>query len=198
MTNTNGRLGFKALAESAFAFLRDRFGFRIESSEDTRLVFQGNGVFVAVFHGRSSFELGIEIGRTNVPGERFNWTEVLEVVAPEAAETARFQTSDTVGLARGLQHFSGLLALHGAHLLRNEPGSFDSLREPIRRARQAYTDRRKFGAIKNRAQRAWQEKAWDEACTLYRSIRGELTEIESKRLEFLEKRLSTQNSDDDS
>src|SRR5262245_56371958 len=54
-------LGFARAAEEAFRFLSDH-GFRLQGSDVTILRYVSEGVFLNVYQGRSSYELGVEVG----------------------------------------------------------------------------------------------------------------------------------------
>jgi hypothetical protein len=56
------RLAFKDAVMSGFRFFDD-LGFRPAKQEMTFVRYESADVFVNVYHGRASFELGVEIGK---------------------------------------------------------------------------------------------------------------------------------------
>jgi hypothetical protein len=56
------RLGFAATVSEEFCFLRS-LGFELVELSDTFARYESDRRCVRVFHGRSSYELGVEIGR---------------------------------------------------------------------------------------------------------------------------------------
>lgn len=57
------QLRFEEAAISAFAFLTsERYGFRCVVSESTIVRYESDTVGVTIYHGRSSYEIGCEIG----------------------------------------------------------------------------------------------------------------------------------------
>lgn len=184
MTESDGN--FVYLAKRAFFFL-NAFGLQLKNCKESRLLYEGNGISVEVCYWRSHYELGVKISR-EASGESYGLAEILEVVAPETARNAGYQCRNTTGLEKGLQVLADLLRKHCASLLRNDPESFDRIRGPIQVSRQKYTDRYRFGAIRNRAQKAWEDKDWEQSEELYSSMEDDLTEIEGRRLVYLRKK----------
>jgi hypothetical protein len=60
------QLGFKDAVLSSFDFLR-AYGLKPIKEEVTFVRYESNSVFVNVYHGRGSFEIGVEIGRLDRP-----------------------------------------------------------------------------------------------------------------------------------
>jgi hypothetical protein len=56
------RFGFVEAIRSAFSFLSDR-DFEMRSAGPTFVRYESPAAFVNVFHGRGSYELGVEVGR---------------------------------------------------------------------------------------------------------------------------------------
>lgn len=74
------RLGFEAAVVENFAFLKEA-GFECVRRECTFVRYESKRVFVNVYHGRGSFELGVE-------GNRRYWHEFNLRVQREKAEKA--------------------------------------------------------------------------------------------------------------
>lgn len=81
------RLGFVRVVREAFAFLEDA-GFAVVSEKPTFVRYESPTAFVNVFHGRGSYELGVEFGR---------WVEVDD----ERVEQ-KFPLADVIALTRDL------------------------------------------------------------------------------------------------
>lgn len=95
-----GRLGFVALVMKHFAFLL-RLGFAVVRREETFVRFERDTVFVNVYHGRSSYQVGLELGRIQ-EGDTYSLYEVLSAVAPGDIQRARCQATDPAVLERCL------------------------------------------------------------------------------------------------
>lgn len=71
-----GKLGFRESALASFRFLVD-LGFRPVEEELTLVRYESPTVFVNIYHGRASFELGVEIGVLDEPSEKVTLYDVL-------------------------------------------------------------------------------------------------------------------------
>src|SRR5687767_11892121 len=56
------RLGFKEAVLANFGFLQ-QIGFKPVTEDVTFVRYESKTVFVNVYHGRASFEIGVEVGR---------------------------------------------------------------------------------------------------------------------------------------
>ena len=70
------KLGFREAVLSSFKFLND-VGFRPVEQEMTLVRYESPEVFVNVYHGRASFELGVEIGRLKEPNDKLTLYDIV-------------------------------------------------------------------------------------------------------------------------
>lgn len=178
-----GRLGFIELALRAFTFLL-RTGFSVVRREPTRLVFESDEVFVNVYHGRSSYQVGLEIGRLE-DGDKYSLHEILAAVAPTEEERARCQTSDPEVLGRCLSSIADVVARTCGSLLAGDAGAFENLGAAVAPRRKAVTLDAEFGAILDRADQAWEAKELGRAQELYQKAMPALDETRRRRLTYL-------------
>jgi hypothetical protein len=178
-----GRLGFIELALSAFAFLL-RIGFEVVRREPTRLVFESPEVFVNVYHGRSSYQVGLEIGRLEA-GDKYSLHELLAAVAPPEVAKARCQTTDPEVLKCCLSGIANVVARTCGSLLAGDAGAFEALRVAVAPRRKAVTLEAEFGAILDRADQAWETKDLGRAREFYERARPALDETRRRRLTYL-------------
>ena len=178
-----GRLGFIELALSSFAFLL-RIGFDLVRREPTRLVFESPVVFVNVYHGRSSYQVGLEIGRLEA-GDKYSLHELLAAVAPSEVERARCQTSDPEVLERCLASIAAIVARTCGSLLAGDADAFEDLRVAVAPRRKAVTLEAQFGAVVHRADQAWEAKDLGRAEELYQRAEPALDETRRRRLRYL-------------
>src|SRR2546427_6337083 len=65
------QLGFTEAVLSAFDFLEREYDFHVVNAEPTIVTYESPRVFVNIYHGRASYELGFEIGRlVGLAGQR--------------------------------------------------------------------------------------------------------------------------------
>lgn len=184
---SEGRLGFVDLALEAFAFLLEK-GFAVARRDETLLRFESSDVFVNVYHGRSSYQVGLELGRLQ-EGDLYSLHEVLTAVAPEEVQRARCQTTDREILARCLQAIAEVVEQRCRRLLAGDSIAFEELRSAVAPRRRALTLQAQFGPIMDRADRAWEAKDLRAAMDLYEQATPALDKKRVRRLQFLRERL---------
>lgn len=173
---------FADAAAKAFAFLL-QMGFTLTRQEAKSLRYEGGGVFVLVFHGRSSHLVGLELGR--IDGYRYSLFEVLSAMAPSAVERARRQTNDPAALEQYLKDIAETMQSDCVQLLRADPQVFEKLETAVRPMRQAATLQAQFGATLDQADQAWEGKDYRRAAALYQEAAQALDEMRRRRLEYL-------------
>ena len=132
MNSEREKLGFAATAEDAFRFLVQDFDFRMVSRAPTLVRYESQAVFVNIYHGRSSYEIGIEVGpRATVPGEaeeRFMLADILETCGEPGG--AAFRQAETVEeVSRYLYELAELAKKYGVAAFRGEKEFYLQLRE---------------------------------------------------------------------
>jgi len=65
------RLGFDLRVCQELAFLIEEWGFRLVTQTTTFVRFESRRLFIQVFHGRISYEVGVEFGWTDRPDDPF-------------------------------------------------------------------------------------------------------------------------------
>lgn len=181
------RLDFVDLALKAFGFLLDG-GFSVARRDETLLRFESSDVFVNVYHGRSSYEVGLELGRLQ-EGEMYSLHEVLTAVAPGEVQRARCQTTDREMLARCLDVIAEKVEQRCQLLLAGDSIAFEKLRSAVAPQRKAITLEAQFGAIVDRADRAWEAEDLHAAMNLYEQAIPALDRKGARRLQYLRERL---------
>jgi hypothetical protein len=181
-----GRLGFVDLVLKTFSFLRG-LGFEVGRRETTLVRFESGTMFVNVYHGRSSYQVGLELGRI-AEGEMYSLHEILRSFAPAEVEVALCQTTDPVVLERCLATMAWIVEKNCGSLLAGDRGAFKRLDSVTARSRRSATIQAQFGAIVDRADRAWENKDFALAAELYEKASPALDETRMRRLAFLRSR----------
>lgn len=180
------QLGFVAAALRAFAFL-EHLGFAVVRREPTLIRFESESVFINVYHGRSSYQVGLELGRLQ-RGELYSLHEVLGGMAPNDLDRARCQTADPATLARCLTSIADTVERNCQLLLVGNDRAFERLDSVVAPMRKSTTLQAKFGAILDRADKAWDQKNLSEAASLYERAAPALDEMRRRRLKYLRSR----------
>lgn len=180
-----GRLGFVELVLSTFAFLL-RLGFVVARREGTLVRFEKDNVFVNVYHGRASYQVGLELGRVR-DGDMYSLHELFRALAPSDIEQARCQTTDPEVLRQCLASIAATIERHCGALLAGNASAFDEVDAAVAPLRKAATLQAQYGAIIDRADKAWESKDFGKAADLYEKSAPALDETRARRLEYLRK-----------
>ncbi len=183
-----GRLGFVTFVLSALDFLVDR-GFRVVRIEETLVRFESETVYIQIFHGRYSFTLGVELGRLSVADEIFTLADAVDALCPSRSKEAQFQASNKEALGRGVSIFADLIRDCCTEVLNADSEAFKRVDDLTSKERRAATLIAQYGATRDKAVRAWEEKDYPEAYRLYSEMHEALTIPEKRRLEYLRSRL---------
>ena len=81
LSKAREQFGFPEAVLASFRFLVEDFGFSVVEHEPTYVRFESREVFVNLYHGRGSYELGVEIGERlkgdNTPERSFTLREII-------------------------------------------------------------------------------------------------------------------------
>jgi hypothetical protein len=195
------RLRFVEAVRAGFGFLEQR-GFEVVLELSTLVRYESDLVFVVVFHGRGSYELGVEIGhRVEVDGqlveEKFALADVVSLAVPlEESGFRSFATTDTEQLPGFLAQLAGWTERYGGPALRDEPGVFVQLRAAGVKRSEAMQDEWAATRLRDAADAAWRTKDYSRVVDAYREMISELRSVEMRpselaRLRFAEGHLDT-------
>jgi hypothetical protein len=178
-------LRFADTATSLFSFLK-KSGFS-ELEVLPTLVRYGNGSLeIRVYHGRRSFEIGVEI---DFSGTSYSLSEVIRTTDPAVAETLRNPIASTEeGVRHGLQEVSSLLQTYGAPAYAGNARFFEGLERQRQAWFENYADDTLASQLRPKAEEAFRRGDYVKAAELYGRIRSRLTPAEMKKLSLAERR----------
>jgi len=180
-------LEFSEVAQDTFHFLLDR-GFRLRNSEVTIVRYASERVFVNVSHGRSSYEIGIEIGLMSLElgdAHGYSMSELIRLNNHEEAERFRNFMATTPGEVKvGVERLAEQLLKYGDRALRGDETFFDELERHRQEWASNFANDVAYRQVSPKAAEAFRQQEYRKAAELYESVRGELTPAELKKLEY--------------
>lgn len=183
------QLGFAAAAKSAFAFLLSH-GFRVVDEQITWVRYESNILFVNVYHGRSSYELGLEVGVLQIEQPEVGYPMSALLQLDDAAEAARYLDRTAItkgGVQAGLSDLSEKARALGLPERARDRDFFTTLARQRRERVEAYH----FDAVAARtrpaAEDAFRKKNYALAADLYDGMWHRLSPTEEKKLAYARK-----------
>ncbi len=184
-------LGFVEVVEAAFEFLERDFGLRLVRAEPTFVRYEGDLRFVNVFHGRASYELGVEIGHwVELDGERVEERFGLRHAVilsrdPEEVGFRAFTASDSATVARFVPQLAEWAReFIGPVIVASDDAVFDRMRGQATRESQLYQQEGRAAILRRQAEAAWQDHDFDRVVLAYRELLDELPLVQLKRSEL--------------
>src|SRR5690349_15884302 len=170
------RLGFVEEVLAAFDFLTSEYGFRIVEVEVTFVRYETAEVFVNIYHGRSSYELGVEVGcfagmidsfeRKFWIGDFIDWAG------------ARGETNFTFAMASSpekvkywMPRLAALVRKYAGKALSGDALTFAQLLEVQTRVAHEYWKEHDLRRLKEEVHTAWQAKNYAKVVELYEPVR---------------------------
>jgi len=185
-------LRFADAAEKHFAFLEAQ-GFQRTQSEPAFVRFESSTLFINIYHGRKSFEIGAELGRRgNAEDEKqpYPMSALLGVAGvPTAKDYRDYATHTPDGVNEGLGKLAELFRDHVCRNLQNA-----RLFQLLKEQRQAWASDFADGVNLRKARRkldaAWHAKNYAKVVELLEPLRTDLTSTELKKLEYAKKEIA--------
>lgn len=197
------QLRFEEAVLSAFAFLTaPSHAFRCVTSESTIVRYESTDVFVTIYHGRSSYELGCEIGLLTGQGdaglgkggdedpleEGFTIWEIARLEgAPGIDERTFLQASTAERVERLVPQLAELVRTYAPRALRGDAAYYASLSQARTSWFENYMTDSRLKRARADVARAWQSKNYAEVVRLLEPLSDELTPAEYKKLEYARK-----------
>lgn len=182
-------LGFLPRVLEEFAFLSSDLGFRLTQQSDTRVRYETDRRFVNVYHGRSSYELGVELGRwMQVEGETreeiFPLRNLLALDHDLSELGYSGLTATTPTLVRKfVQRLAVWTRTFATNPLTDGDAIFDRARERNAAWSQSYLEGIRASRLRARADEAWHRKDFAVVVDAYEEIASELSTVALKESE---------------
>lgn len=179
--STREPLDFDRVVKEQFSFLSN-FGFVVVDATPTLVRFIGPALELNVYHGRQSYEIGLEIGREE---QMFSLAELIRASdAVVARQYRKFATSNAAGVIAGVKQLAELTLRYGERALRDDPRFFELLERNRQTASKEYELEVRAQQTRLKANAAFKQRRYAEAAELYESILETLSESERKKLKI--------------
>jgi len=185
------QLGFKEEVLSNFRFLSS-YGLKPVQEEVTFVRYQSDAVFVNVYHGRASFEIGVEVGRLD-RREKYGLGYIVSWAGKQAWEAegfgrgTMFQVSSREGVENIVPRVAQLVKRYGEPFLAGGDAFYEELQKANELASVAFEREQTVTRIRKEADAAWLSREFARVAELLGPIQADLTEIEGKRLAYAAK-----------
>jgi hypothetical protein len=175
--------------------LVSEYGFRSVRTEATFVRFESEAVFVNVYHGRASYELGVEIGQpqkvTGLPAER-RFTLYEFVVLNNAEKVSGYtyyQVSRPELMGEFVNRLADLTKRYCGLALMGGPEIFEKVAQVRSRLSAQLMKEMALEGVRPQVDEAWRAKNFKRVIDLYESIEPHLTEAERKKLTYARRHL---------
>ena len=151
------KLGFKEAVSANFKFLR-KFGFHRARAEATFIRYETvrfltkKRLFVNVYHGRGSYEMGVQIGPIDHEEQAVTVAEIVRAAGAEEIEGFGQHTMFQVSSRKAVQEFvpklAQLVRKYGEPFLRGNIDAYRVATENSRRASARYLREMELGRVR--------------------------------------------------
>lgn len=180
-------LGFSGAAEAAFHFLSN-YGFRLHSSDVTILRYVSERVFLNVYHGRSSYELGVEVGLLQArdgSNRGYPLGAFVGLTDSEAAASLRYFMATTPEEMRvGLERLAAQVKQYVQRALVGDETVFGELRQQQEERSKKYAAEVLADQVRPKAEEAFRARDYERVAELLSRIEDQLTPVERRKLEY--------------
>lgn len=186
-------MGFEEAVLRSFAFLQLELGFKLIESGPTCVNYTNpNGLSVRISHGRSSFQVRLEVARPAADGK----LEVLDAIDfGTSADPPReyfFQASTPEAVKNSVQKLALLLSETGRAVLRGDLFAFKRVRDQQLRNSKEVQLKWALADARLAAAQAWREGDFDAFVSALDPLKEDLSSTELKKLAYAETHRSKQ------
>lgn len=179
------KLNFSDAVIRNFSYLRE-FGFNVVELLPTLVRYQNGDIEVAVFHGRQSFEIGVDVFRRGV---KYALSELMRIADPAAeADYRPFAATTPQGISDGLKYVAQLFRRFSERSLKGDAAYFAELDRQRSQWAKDYAMDVLADQLRPKADAAFRSGDYRQAAALYESIKSRLSDVEFKKLALAKSR----------
>jgi hypothetical protein len=180
---------FAETVEEAFSFL-ELHGFKRIKSEPTFVRFATQRIRLDVYHGRQSFEVGLEIASLEAGSDdkSYSMSEIIRLVEPSKADEYRnYAAQSAAEVGEGVRRLAARVRRYVDAGVLDNPRFFRLLQENREKWAQNYAREVNLTQVRRQLEIAWHAKDYPKVVTLLHPLRATLTPTELQKLEYAEK-----------
>jgi hypothetical protein len=182
-------LRFPEEVKERFAFLK-ALGFCDVLVEVSLVRYEAPTMGINVFHGRRSYEIGLEIESMQVPIESYSISEILRLVDIKGAENYRNFMAHTVeGVAEGVHRLAILLRECIDAGIFSDKQFFPRLKLQQDTLTKDYWFKMEFKQARHESESAWAKKDFGKVVQILSPLQEHLNPSDLKKLEYAKKHL---------
>jgi hypothetical protein len=195
MTGIREQFNFPETVLMFFRFLIEDFGFAVIKQDSTLVRFESGDVFVNIYHGRASYEVGIEIGelRSNTGLPEFGYTlgEIISASDPEAGAAYRADhITEPELIEKYVSKISELVKNFAPLALVGNKDFFKRVSDLQARKSNKYLKNLELNRVRSEVEIAWRNKNYKQVVELFEPVAGDLTTSEIKKFDYAKRKLA--------
>ena len=183
-------LRFPELVQKHFVFLEPH-GFHCVRSKTTFVRFESSLLFLNIYHGRSSFEIGLELGRLGKDEDERQPYPMSALLGVAGVPTAREYRDYAARTPRGVDiGISTLANKFQEYIVSNFQNKefFRLLKKQREIWNNDFAHEVNLRQVRRKLDAAWRTKDYEKVVELLEPLRAELTPVELKKLEYAKKK----------
>jgi hypothetical protein len=188
------QLGFTPEVLSVFHFLTQDYDFKCVKTDITFVRYESGSIFVNIYHGRRSYELGVEIGKLeknpNVQEISYTIGEIMDFVGVRKdLKFTFFQSSNKDQIKILVRKLAEYVKSYAGPILNGDLKILEKVQILQKEKSDAYIKEMNLRHIREIADVAWKQKDYVKFLGLYSPVEDDLTPVEAKKLEYARKKL---------
>jgi len=182
-------LNFKNVVLEAFEFLLNDFNFQCVKINTTLIRYESDRMFLQIYHGRNSFELGLEIGfleKIKDEEQKYSLAELTEIMGlfKNPGNYIPWTVSTPELVKKYVTKLAELAKNNLQDALRGEPSILIRLSEIQTRNHNDFMAEMKLSRIIPQADECFRKKNYKNVIELLLPIRNELSPVFLKKLNY--------------
>lgn len=187
-------LGFKKEVLYYFNFLVNEYGFQRVTEEETHVSFESDKVLINIYHELLSYELIFEIGlkpsSLGLIESKYTLSEIVELGNGQSnTKDIFFQASTASGVKKCISKMADLVNQYAKGALIGDKLVYEKLNLIQKQRSDKLINEMELRRIRQKAERLWRDKNYEQYIKLYEGSQKELTSIELKKIEYAKKHI---------